>query len=145
MCFHNFLGSPGHEADAQTAEIMDMLKNIDKQTEFIRNLRDDLYCRLMAWDEMFTAWEPIEMTRSEGDPNLLRETYRFLAPRFMQMDEWVLMTQLDRDATEKSPKRRTPRNLTRGVMRGSSHCRPMPKVGYRNADRPAPKSARFPP
>ncbi|MSO75395.1 MAG: hypothetical protein EXQ87_00575 [Alphaproteobacteria bacterium] len=57
-------------------------------------MRDNLHRRLVVWDEMFTLWLPVRMERSEANANLLRKTYRFLAPRFMQVDEWVLLTQI---------------------------------------------------
>ncbi len=91
------------QVDAQTGEIMAVLKNIDAQTKFVQKLRDDLYRRLVSWDEMFTLWKPAKVIRSENNEKILRRSYRFLSPRFMQVDDWVLMNQL----LEKKVERKT--------------------------------------
>ncbi len=91
------------QVDAQTGEIMAVLKNIDAQTKFVQKLRDDLYRRLVCWDEMFGIWKPAAILKSLTNESLLRRTYRFLAPRFMQVDDWILMNQL----LEKKEERKT--------------------------------------
>lgn len=80
--------------DAQTAEIVGALKNVEAQKRFIQTARDDLYARLLAWDEILAAWSRVEIQKSEGHGAVLRKTYQFLAPRFMQGDEWVLASKL---------------------------------------------------
>lgn len=82
------------QVDAQTGEIMSVLKNLDAQTKFIQTLRDDLYRRLVSWDEMFSIWKPASIIKSDTSESILRRTYRFLAPRFMQADDWTLLNQL---------------------------------------------------
>ena len=88
------LSSPVDQVDAQTGEILAVLKNISPQVEFVRGMRDNLYRRLKAWDKLFEDWDEVEMCRSDENEKLLRETYRFLAPRFMKTDDWVLYSQL---------------------------------------------------
>ena len=88
------LSGPIDQVDAQTGEILAVLKNITPQVRFVRDMRDDLYRRLKAWDKLFEAWDDVIMSRSDDNEQLLRETYRFLAPRFMRTDEWVLYSQL---------------------------------------------------
>ena len=85
------------DVDSQTGEIISALRNIGPQTEFIRKQRNDLYRRLVAWEEMFKKWGSIILKRSQHNEDLLRETHRFLAPRFMQKDDWVLFSQLQKD------------------------------------------------
>lgn len=82
------------QTDANTGEIMSVLKNIDAQVAYIRKARDLLYRQLMAWEEMFEMWPRVEPQRSPKIPDILRETYRFLAPRYMPVDEWKLYTKL---------------------------------------------------
>lgn len=91
------------QVDAQTGEIMAVLKNIDAQTKFVQQLRDDLYRRLVCWDDMFAIWKPASVLKSQTSESNLRRTYRFLAPRFMQADDWTLMNQL----LEKKEERKT--------------------------------------
>ncbi len=84
------------EIDVQTGGILAILKNIDSQIQFISSIHNLLYRRLMSWDSIVTRWKPVPVQRSERSLDLLRETYRFLAPRFMQVKEWVLATKPDR-------------------------------------------------
>ena len=78
------------EIDAQTGEIIALLKNIDSQVRYIREQRNDLHRRLLAWTETLQAWSRAKVEDNEANIRLLRETYRFLAPRFMPVDEWSL-------------------------------------------------------
>lgn len=82
------------QLDAQTGEILSALKNVDAQKLYIRRARDDLFKRLKAWDDMFKKWHATKAIRSQSAEDLLRETYRFLAQRFMKVDEWHLYTKL---------------------------------------------------
>jgi hypothetical protein len=78
------------ELDAQTGEIIAALKNIGAQKRYIRKARNKLHTRLMPWDEISDAWEGVQIRRSENVGTLLRNLYRFLAPRYMPLDEWVI-------------------------------------------------------
>jgi hypothetical protein len=82
------------EIDGQTGEIISVLKNIDAQRLFIRQSRDELYKRLMAWDDLLDAWRDEQVGKSKAVEELVRQTYRFLAPRFMRQDEWSLSSHL---------------------------------------------------
>lgn len=82
------------QADAQTGEIMSVLKNIDRQKTFIQDVRDDLHIRLLAWQDILDRWHRQPIRRSEAAEALLAETYRFLAPRYMPVDEWAMMIKL---------------------------------------------------
>ena len=51
--------------DGQTSEIISVLKNIVSQKEYIRSVRDSLYCRLAAWPPgRLVAWSPGRLGRS---------------------------------------------------------------------------------
>ena len=93
------------EIDAQTGEIIALLKNIDSQLVYIREKRNDLHKRLMAWDEILDAWDLAKIEDCEPTLKLLRETYRFLAPRFMAVDEWALVTKAQAARTEVNMRR----------------------------------------
>lgn len=88
---HDF-GEKFLEIDAQTGEIIAALKNLENQVNYIRGMRDDLYIRLSAWSDVLRDWSGVIVRASSEKPELLRQTYQFLAPRYMQVDEWVLMT-----------------------------------------------------
>jgi len=82
------------EVDAQTGEILSVLRNLQAQIGYIRDKRDDLFARLMAWDDILAQWAHAQLKVSPENPELLRRTYQFLAPRFMMVKEWVLMSKL---------------------------------------------------
>ena len=88
------------EIDAQTGEILSVLKNIASQTKFIRDARDDLHRRLWAWEGQIEAWGSTMVKRSQHNENLLDELYRFLAQRFLPTQEWELFTKAQ-DKTKK--------------------------------------------
>ena len=69
-----------------------MLKNIDNQVGYIRQVRDDLHRRLMPWDDIIRVWKGVFVVRSEQTITRIRDLYQFLAPRYMQVNEWVLVT-----------------------------------------------------
>lgn len=82
------------EIDAKTSEIMAAMRNMGEQKKYVRKERDDLYCRLVIWDEMFAWWDQVALENNGDNVETMRESYRFLSPRFMQVDEWVLMGQV---------------------------------------------------
>ncbi len=82
------------ELDAQTGEILAVLKNLENQVLFIRQKRDELHIRLMAWDDLIKEWKGIDVCVSYHVSNSITRVYQFLAPRFMKVDDWVLMTKL---------------------------------------------------
>ncbi len=88
------------QVDAQTCEIMGLLRNIDNHTAYIRMIRDELHKRMMAWDEMLARWAAVKVEIGIDKPELLRQTYHFLAPRYMQVNEWVLVTKLQEHKEE---------------------------------------------
>jgi hypothetical protein len=84
---HRFL-----EVDAQTEEIIAVVRNLHNQIGYIRENRDNLFIRLSAWADLLVEWDEAKPLRGADKPELLRRTYRFLAPRYMHVKEWVLLT-----------------------------------------------------
>lgn len=82
------------ELDANTGEIMSVLRNFTSQRQYIRAKRDDLYKRLRAWQPLIIQWEELELERGPLAVRLIRDTYQFLAPRFMKVKQWLLMTKM---------------------------------------------------
>ena len=78
------------QVDAQTCEILIVLKNMARQVKLIRDARDELHFGFMVWNEMVDRWilQPIE--RGEEAELLIRDTYKFLARNFEQSQEWEL-------------------------------------------------------
>ena len=42
----------------------------------------------MDWDDLIEKWEPIVLDRNPGSEAMLKETYRFLAQRFIHTTVW---------------------------------------------------------
>ena len=89
------------EVDAQTGEILSVLRNLSTQISYIRDKRDELHIRLMAWDDILDRWQAAQIKMSQENLTLIRDTYKFLAPRFMAVKEWVLMSKLQESAAVK--------------------------------------------
>jgi uncharacterized protein YukE len=81
------------QVDAQTGEIVSMLKNIANQIEYIRKARDDLYRRLHPWEAVCGRWKGVYTSKSPETVAAVHDLYRFLAPRYMVVREWTLMSQ----------------------------------------------------
>ena len=93
-------GEEFDRADGQTGEIISVLKNIGTQKDYIRSVRNSVYRRLVAWDKLLRGWEREPGRVIETVPDLLRETYQFLAPRYMQTDDWLLASQVQGNQEE---------------------------------------------
>jgi hypothetical protein len=86
------LGQLNHrfeQQDAQTGEIMAMLRHLDSHRGFIRSNRDWLYRSYMAWEPILAGWDEEDKSPSADMRPLLLRTYQFLAPRFMPVTEWL--------------------------------------------------------
>jgi hypothetical protein len=76
------------EVDAQTSEVISMLRNVEGQRVFIRSNRDWLYRTRLAWDGILAEWQTPPRQLNEASWALIARTYHFLAPRFMPVQEW---------------------------------------------------------
>lgn len=82
------------KVDSLTSEIMAVLRDIEARVESIREHRDELFRRLVAWDETLASWRIVNVGEWGTEQETLRATYRFLAPRYTRGDEWDLYTKL---------------------------------------------------
>jgi hypothetical protein len=80
------------QLDAQTGEVMSALRNSDGRRTFIRSDRDWLYATQRAWHPLLVEWDVAGISFDDGIVMLLSRTYRFLAPRFMPVTEWVSLS-----------------------------------------------------
>ena len=78
--------------DAQTADVMVALRNIDSKRAFIRSNRDWLYRSQRAWEPILAQWDPAASMVDDQTLALIGRTYQFLAPRFMPVTEWISTT-----------------------------------------------------
>jgi hypothetical protein len=77
------------ELDAQTGEVMPALRNASRQRAFIRQNRDWLYRSLRAWQPIIDEWNAAGTDYDDTTRGLFALTYRFLAPRYMPVHEWL--------------------------------------------------------
>jgi hypothetical protein len=76
------------QVDAQTSEILALLRNMDVHVAFIRETRNELHWRLMAWDEVVVPWQDHDPVRCEETERLVRSLYRLLAPLYATGAVW---------------------------------------------------------
>ena len=76
------------QVDAQSGEILALLRNLDSQIDFTRKQRDELHCRIMDWDYLLAKWTDVAIERSTANENLIKHTYRFLAQRYLKTNVW---------------------------------------------------------
>ncbi|HYE00061.1 MAG TPA: hypothetical protein VEH84_11810 [Alphaproteobacteria bacterium] len=74
--------------DAQTGEILMLLKNPDGGTKFVRDKRDELHTKLMAWEEIIQGWAEMPLERSMELEHLIQKTFRFLVERYLETNDW---------------------------------------------------------
>lgn len=74
--------------EGQTEVVLDVLQAFDAWRALVRLHRDWLHCSLRGWGPILAAWDVAKPGWSDGTWALLSRTYRFLAPRFMPMQEW---------------------------------------------------------
>ena len=84
--------------DADHADMMSALRDVEAKILALRETRDDLWQRMLVWDDLIREWDFAVIKRSNEALNLTDKTYRFLAPRFMEVDEWVLNSTLVDDS-----------------------------------------------
>ena len=89
------IGSRFEELDAQTGEVLAALRNLESQRTFIRSNRDWLYRTLRAWQPLLLEWDNVGFTFDDSVRLALEHAYRFLAPRFMPVTEWLASTLSD--------------------------------------------------
>ncbi len=68
---------------------MSALQDADGQQTFIRSNRDWLYVSQRAWQPLLSEWDAAGTSLNDDVLLLLNRTYRFLAPRFMPVTEWI--------------------------------------------------------
>lgn len=77
------------QVDAQTSEIVSVLKSYDPMVKFVREMRDELHQRLVIWDEIIPAWEINLKHRNDTIREAVRATYRFVSFNFPQTHDWL--------------------------------------------------------
>jgi len=81
--------------DDQVAEFLAAVSANEALFVHIRQVRNEMRHHLMTWDELLPGWDVV--TRKNIDTidvaPMVSDLYRFLAPRFAPIDEWVRIDQ----------------------------------------------------
>lgn len=90
------------EVDARLSSVVSLFGNFGFHRDAIRGIRDEMYARLTPWDGITEDWA--RLSGNIADPYavtpLLRDLYRYLAPRYMPADKWSLLLAKDRRLDE---------------------------------------------
>ncbi len=87
------LGLSLAEIDARLSNIVSLFENFEFHRSAIRDIRDEMFARLNPWDEIAESWDrlPGNISDPYAVTPLLRDLYKYLAPRFMPADTWALL------------------------------------------------------
>ena len=88
--------------DGLTCEILPTLRNLEKQSGFLRPHRDWLYCTLLGWDPVLLMWDDVGgSVLGDGAWRGVEAAYRFLAARYMAVQEWQSALNAEKEKKEK--------------------------------------------
>ena len=76
------------QVDAQSGEVLALVRNLDKQIAYTRSQRDELHSRFMDWEDLLKQWVNVVIERSGANETLIKSTYRFLAQRYLKTNVW---------------------------------------------------------
>jgi hypothetical protein len=80
------------QVDGQTCEIMVVLREVERQVQMIRQIRDELHYAFLKWTEMVDLWDGVDLVRNEDTDDRIRTTYQFVARNFQQSQSWDLIS-----------------------------------------------------
>jgi len=75
--------------DAQTAEVVAALKNIDSVISFVRNCRDQLHRESLIWSEILEQMEAASVDRRNDAAKVVQVLYRFAAQNYLETPSWL--------------------------------------------------------
>lgn len=77
------------EIDAQTADVMAALRTLPAQRALIRSTRDHLHRSWRAFAPILARWTALDPAAPTGLRGAIDEAYAFLAPRYMNVQDWL--------------------------------------------------------
>ena len=96
------IASRFEEVDAQSGEVLVALQDAQGHRSFLRANRNWLYRNQRAWEPTFKAWANAPRQLDDVAWLIIRRTYRFLAPRYMAVQDWQLTNTLRRPRKSKT-------------------------------------------
>ncbi|MBO6785064.1 MAG: hypothetical protein JJ899_17590 [Alphaproteobacteria bacterium] len=93
------------EMDGCLSNIASVFSDFEATKRYVREKRDGLAQRLAPWDALHSTWD--QLSPRGADPFSivppLRDLYRFLAPRYMPVDEWTLLLSRGTEEEQRKP------------------------------------------
>jgi hypothetical protein len=77
------------QVEAQTCEVMTVLRKFPEQVAFVRRMRDELRRKLLKWDDLIDLWKIPHHDEPDRVDRLVRETYGFLARNYSLSNRWI--------------------------------------------------------
>jgi hypothetical protein len=74
--------------DANTGELLPMLKHLDAQVTYIRQTRNELREAYLVWEELIQQWDSVQPQLGANAERAIRETYHFAARHFPAGVPW---------------------------------------------------------
>jgi hypothetical protein len=71
-------------------EILNTLCQYDAKVEYVRKTRDELRQVYLLWEEILGIWDGCDGSEEADTENAIRESYRFAAQHFVQINDWSL-------------------------------------------------------
>jgi len=90
------------EIDGATGEIIPVLRGLDQHRGLIRDARDFLYARLVAWGELLPEATRLGTMAPAQCDVMMTKLYRFLAQRYLPAQVWVNILKSEARAQEKN-------------------------------------------
>lgn len=76
------------QIDAETSDLLVLLRNPRGQIHFIRNARDDVHANLMVWSEIFERWQEQEAIFNQTTDGNIKLLHRLLASNYAPAKVW---------------------------------------------------------
>ncbi|CAK0746586.1 DUF2326 domain-containing protein [Azospirillaceae bacterium] len=76
------------QVDFQMADVPSLFRVYDAQVDLFRTLRDQIHVKLLEWEHLIDVWADVPVECCSQAINAMRETYRFLAQRYVTTKVW---------------------------------------------------------
>jgi hypothetical protein len=75
--------------DAQTAEVIAALKNVEGVIGYVRKTRDNLHRETLTWSDVLDSWKSGDLDKRGEANRAVSGLYRFAAQNFLETQSWL--------------------------------------------------------
>jgi hypothetical protein len=76
------------QVDAQTSDLLAMLRNPHGQIKIIREARDDIHSNLLPWNDIFDRWRDQQLILNHSTDESVHALYHWLAAKYAPSRVW---------------------------------------------------------